>query len=59
MLGEALDRPFGPEMAPSRPGEVQRIAIDSSQAGGQLGWSAQTSLAEGLSRTAEAFAARQ
>jgi len=59
MLGEALDRPFGPEMAPSRPGEVQRIAIDSSQAAGQLGWSAQTSLAEGLSRTAEAFAARQ
>jgi UDP-glucose 4-epimerase len=58
MIGAALNRPFGPEMAPPRPGEVQRIAIDSSQAARQLGWRAETSLTDGLRRTAEAFAAR-
>jgi UDP-glucose 4-epimerase len=57
MIAEACDRPFEPEMAPPRPGEVQRIAIDSSRAAGELGWRARTSLAEGVRRTAEAFAA--
>lgn len=59
MIGEACDRPFEPEMAPPRPGEVQRIAIDSSKAERELGWRAETSLEEGLTRTAEAFAQGQ
>jgi UDP-glucose 4-epimerase len=56
MIGEACDRPFEPQMAPPRPGEVQRIAIDSERAERDLGWKARTSLEEGLRRTAEAFA---
>jgi UDP-glucose 4-epimerase len=56
MIGEACGRPFEPEMAPPRPGEVQRIAIESSKAERELGWKAETSLEEGLRRTAEAFA---
>jgi UDP-glucose 4-epimerase len=56
MIAAACDRPFEPEMAPPRPGEVQRIAIESSKAEHELGWRAATSLEEGLRRTAEAFA---
>ncbi len=56
MIARACDRPFDPEMAPPRPGEVQRIAIDSSRAAEELGWSAKTTLEEGLARTAHAFA---
>jgi UDP-glucose 4-epimerase len=59
MIGEACDRPFDPEMAPPRPGEVQRIAIESSKAERELGWRATTGLEEGLRKTAEAFAADQ
>jgi UDP-glucose 4-epimerase len=59
MIGEACDRPFEPEMAPPRPGEVQRIAIESSKAERELGWRARTSLEEGLKRTAVAFASDQ
>jgi UDP-glucose 4-epimerase len=44
-------------MVPPRPGEVQRIAIESSKAKREFGWRARTSLEEGLRRTAEAFAA--
>jgi UDP-glucose 4-epimerase len=56
MIGEACGRPFEPEMAPPRPGEIQRIAIDSSRAAEELGWRAGTTLADGLERTARAFA---
>jgi UDP-glucose 4-epimerase len=56
MIGRACDRPFEPEMSPPRPGEVQRIAIDSTRAASELGWSAKTSLEDGLERTAKAFA---
>jgi len=56
MISEACDRPFEPEMAPPRPGEVQRIAIDSSRAERQLGWTVQTALPDGLARTAGSFA---
>jgi len=55
MISEACDRPFEPEMAPPRPGEVQRIAIDGSRASEELGWTARTQLADGLARTAESF----
>ena len=59
MVGEACGRPFEPEMTAPRPGEVQRIAIESSKAERELGWKARTSLEEGLKKTAEAFAAEQ
>ncbi len=55
MISEACDRPFEPEMAPPRPGEVQRIAIDSSRAERELGWTAATSLPDGLAQTAASF----
>ncbi len=60
-LGEQIaavcDKAFDPEMAPPRPGEVQRIAIDSGRAAADLGWRAQTPLSEGLRATAASFAA--
>jgi UDP-glucose 4-epimerase len=52
-IAAAYGLPFEPEMAERRPGEVQRISIDSSRARGELGWSAEVGLAEGLRRTAE------
>jgi len=56
LLANACDREFEPEMAPPRPGEVQRIAIDSALAADELGWRAQTSLEQGLRATAASFA---
>ena len=38
LLAGVCDREFEPEMAPPRPGEVQRIAIDSALAASELGW---------------------
>jgi UDP-glucose 4-epimerase len=57
LIGRACERPFEPEMAPARPGEVQRIAIDSSRAAAELGWRARTPLPDGLAATAASFAA--
>jgi len=42
-------------MAPPRPGEVQRIAIASSVAADELGWTARTALPDGLVQTAASF----
>jgi UDP-glucose 4-epimerase len=42
---------FDPEFAPPRPGEVQRISLDASRAERELGWRAETGLADGLRRT--------
>ncbi len=56
-IAAVLDKPFEPEMAPPRPGEVQQIAIDSGKAAADLGWRARTSLSEGLRATADSFAA--
>ena len=56
MIADACDRPFEPEMAPPRPGEVQRIAIASSLAADELGWTARTALPDGLVQTAASFA---
>ena len=56
MVGHACGRPFKPQMAPPRSGEVQRIAIDSARAAKELGWRAGTSLEDGLTRTAASFA---
>jgi UDP-glucose 4-epimerase len=46
-----------PEMAPPRPGELQRSALDPSKAARLWGWSARTPLADGLRRTYAAVAA--
>jgi nucleoside-diphosphate-sugar epimerase len=42
---------FEPDMAPERPGEVRHIALDAARAKGELGWSAEVSLGDGLERT--------
>jgi UDP-glucose 4-epimerase len=42
---------FEPEHEPERPGEVRHIAVDCTRAEAELGWRAQTSLADGLERT--------
>ena len=54
-LADACNREFHPEMAPPRPGEVQRIAIDSARAVDELGWRPRTSLQEGLRRTTDSY----
>ncbi|HEY1855637.1 MAG TPA: NAD-dependent epimerase/dehydratase family protein [Solirubrobacterales bacterium] len=46
---------FEPELAPPRPGEVQRIALDAALAQRVLGWSAKTDLREGLRLTLESI----
>ena len=48
--------PSSPRWLP-RPGEVQRIAIDSGRAASDLGWEARTSLGDGLRATADSFVA--
>jgi UDP-glucose 4-epimerase len=42
---------FEPEFAPTRTGEVQRIAVDPARAERELGWRAETSLEDGLRLT--------
>jgi UDP-glucose 4-epimerase len=42
---------FEPEHAPERPGEVRRIALDTSRAKQEFGWEAGTGLEDGLERT--------
>src|SRR4051812_10163040 len=54
-LSELDGRPFEPQLAPPRTGEVQQITLDPSRAGAELRWRAQTSLAEGLETTLRAL----
>jgi UDP-glucose 4-epimerase len=56
LLAGVYDREFDPQMAPPRPGEVQRIAIDSALAANELGWRPRTALEQGLRATAVSFA---
>src|SRR5215211_5768364 len=42
---------FEPEHLPERPGEVRRIALDTSRAREELDWEARVGLEEGLERT--------
>jgi len=51
-IAAAYDVEFEPEMAPARPGEVQRIAIASDRAAGELSWRAEVRLEDGLGLTA-------
>ncbi len=46
---------FEAQLAPARPGEVQRIALDASRAEGELGWRAETGLDQGLRLTLDSL----
>ena len=48
IIGEAAGRAVEPEFAPPRPGELARSALAAELAGRDLGWSAATSLADGV-----------
>ena len=50
-LGDSSE--FEPELAPARPGEVQRISLDASRAEELLGWAPTQSLEAGLRLTLE------
>jgi UDP-glucose 4-epimerase len=55
-LGELGDGDgFEPELAPARAGEVQRISLDASRAEQELGWRAETALADGLRLTLDSL----
>ena len=54
-IASLCDTRFEPEMAPARPGEVQRIAIDSAKAARELNWRAASDLEEGLRRTLDSL----
>jgi UDP-glucose 4-epimerase len=54
-LARASGREFDPEMAPARPGEVQRISISSARAAEDLGWRPTTDLGGGLGLTVDSF----
>jgi UDP-glucose 4-epimerase len=56
LIADICERRFEPEMAPARPGEIQRIAIDSGRAASDLGWEARTPLPDGLKTTTDSFA---
>ena len=40
-----------PQFAPERPGDLRRSVLDASLAERELGWRAETTLADGLART--------
>ena len=56
-LAELTGTRYEPQYAPARPGELQRIVIDPSKAGAELGWSPTTELHEGLKQTVAWFRA--
>jgi UDP-glucose 4-epimerase len=59
VLGSAAGREdFEPEIAPARPGEVERISIDPRRASEALGWKAATRLEDGLPLTLESVLGR-
>ncbi len=49
-------RPFEPEFAPARLGEIERSAVDPARARERLGWEPRVGLAEGLRLTLETLA---
>ncbi|MGI5223899.1 NAD-dependent epimerase/dehydratase family protein [Actinoallomurus sp. CA-142502] len=48
VVGQAAGRTLEPEFRPARPGEVLRSALDSARVRADLGWSARTTLADGV-----------
>jgi UDP-glucose 4-epimerase len=50
VIAGVAGRPVDPVFAPARPGELQRGALASDRAARDLGWSATTSLADGVAR---------
>jgi len=56
-LAELTGTRYEPQYAPARQGELQRIVIDPSKAGAELGWSPTTELPEGLKQTVAWFRA--
>jgi UDP-glucose 4-epimerase len=46
---------FEPQFAPPRTGEVQRISLDASRAERELGWRAETGVADGLRLTLDSL----
>ena len=50
----AADR-FEPQLAPPRPGEVQRISLDPGRAERELGWAPKVGLEDGLRRTLDSI----
>ncbi len=52
-LREFAGGDFEPELAPPRPGEIDRSCLDVSRARELLGWSAKVDLADGLRRTVD------
>jgi UDP-glucose 4-epimerase len=51
LIARAVGRPDTPRFQPPRPGELDRVALDSTAAQRVLGWHAQTVLEDGLART--------
>ena len=49
----ALELPY--DLAPGRPGEIERSCLDPAAAGRELGWTASVPLADGLRRTLDAM----
>jgi UDP-glucose 4-epimerase len=47
---------FEPEMAPARPGEIERTVLDTKLAAERLGWQAKRTIADGLEQTLAAEA---
>lgn len=56
-LSELTSNRYEPIYVGTRPGELQRIAVDASRARDKLGWSSHTSLTEGLKHTVAWFRA--
>jgi UDP-glucose 4-epimerase len=48
MLGDVAGHPADPQLAPARPGELQRSALAADLARRDLGWTAVTPLADGV-----------
>lgn len=55
MMAEAAGVRSGPRLAPERPGELARSALDPGRAAIHLGWKPWTSLEEGLALTLDWF----
>ena len=51
ILAEVVERPDTPTFLPPRPGELHRVALDSTAAARVLGWRPRTDLPEGIART--------